>query len=512
MSIDDELKSQLIQYLQLIENPIKIVLSIDESQDSLELGEFIHEVVTLSEKIQLKYKSLELTPSFQINREDEETGIVFAGVPLGHEFESFVLALLQVGGRPPKIDEEAKKRIQAIDQDLKFETIVSLSCHNCPDVVQALNIMSVLNPKISHTMIEGGTFQDIADERGVMAVPSVFLNGQELIGGRTSLEQILDMVSGPQDKMDFEDIEPFDVLVVGGGPAAASAALYAARKGVRTGLVSDEFGGQVKETLGIENILGLPYTEGPKFMDAVNSHIKEYGVEFINGLRVENLVSDNGLKLHLNNGAILESKTVVVATGARWKLLGIPGEKELRNKGVAYCTHCDGPLFKGKTVAVIGGGNSGVEAAIDLAAMVKEVILLEYLPELKADDVLQERLKALPNVRVETNVETTAITGHDRVNGITYKDREHGYSTNEIIEGCFIQIGLVPNTDWLKNILDLNKNGEIIVDKAGATNLEGVFAAGDCTDTVFKQIVIAAGEGATAALSAYNYIIRQSLK
>lgn len=508
--MDTELKNQLKQYLQLIENPVTIVLSLDESQDSIEVGEFIHEVVSLSDRIRLKYQAMDLKPSFAINREEGETGIVFAGLPMGHEFESFVLALLQVGGRPPKIDQDLVKRIQSIDEEMNFETIVSLSCHNCPDVVQALNIMAVLNPKISHTMIEGGTFQDIADERNVMAVPAVFLNGKEFVGGRTSLEQILDMVVGPPEEEDFKDLGRFDVLVVGGGPAASSAALYAARKGLRTGIVSDEFGGQVKETLGIENILGIPYTEGPKYMETVKGHLKDYKVEFINGLSADRIESKDGIvSLGLNNGLVLESKAAVIATGARWKLLGIPGEKELRNKGVAYCTHCDGPLFKGKTVAVIGGGNSGVEAAIDLAGMVKEVILLEYMPQLGADDVLQERLRALPNVRIETNVEPTEITGYDRVNGISYKDRADGSSVNEIVEGCFIQVGLVPNTDWLKGSLDLNQRGEIIVDKEGKTSLEGVYAAGDCTDTIYKQIIIAAGQGATAALGAFNYIIRK---
>lgn len=509
MSLDINLKNQLSQFLSLIEQPVIINLSISNDEESIKLEEFINEVASMSDKIRVEKATLKYTPSFSLNRENEDMGISFAGIPLGHEFESFVLALLQVGGRKPKISEEAIQRIKEIDKELNFEVIVSLSCHNCPDVVQALNIMSVLNPKIKNTMIEGGAFQELVDSRNVMAVPTVFLNGEEFSSGRMDIEQILEKIVGPKSAESFKDIEPFDVLVIGGGPAGASAAVYAARKGVRTGLVTDEFGGQVKETLGIENILGIPYTEGPKYMEKAKIHVKEYGVEIIQGVMVEKIESKDGVTIKLNNGAELKSKTVIIATGARWRLLGIPGETEFRNKGVAYCTHCDGPLFRDKKVAVIGGGNSGIEAAIDLAGMVKEVLVLEFLPELKADEVLQKRLKSLPNVKIVTNAQTTEITGKEKVDGITYINRLNNEEIHEDIEGCFIQVGLVPNTEWLKGTVDMTDRGEIIVDKQGLTNLEAVYAAGDCTDSAFKQIIISAGSGATAALGAFNYLIRQ---
>lgn len=510
MSLDPNLKSQLAQFMGLLENPVTFQLSLGDCENSKQLKDFVTEIAEMSDKISIVEEALPLTPSLAINRaNNEKSGIVFAGVPMGHEFESFVLALLHVGGRAPKISDEQVKRIQSIDREIHFETIVSLSCHNCPEVVQSFNIMSVLNPNISHTMIEGGTFQSLVEERGIMAVPTVFSNGEDLASGRLNLDQILDMVAGPRGAEDFGNIEPFDVLIIGGGPAGAASAVYAARKGVRTGLIADEFGGQVTDTLGIENIIGILYTEGPKFMGHVKTHVESYGVEIIDRVMVDHMETEDGIAVYLNNGAKIETKTLIIATGARWKMLGIPGEVELRNKGVAYCTHCDGPLFKGKTVAVIGGGNSGVEAAIDLAGMVKEVIVLEFMPELKADDVLQDRLRSLPNVKIVTNAQTTEISGTGKVNGITYVNRETGETVSEAIEGCFIQVGLVPNTEWVGDEVEKNPQGEILVDKYGATNIEGVYAAGDCTDVAFKQIMIASGSGATAALGAFQYLIRQ---
>lgn len=511
MSLDINIKNQLSQFLELIEKPVILSLSLAEDKTSVELRDFVTEVASMTDMIKVDEKSLDLKPSFSISREDYDPGIVFAGIPLGHEFESFVLALLQVGGRAPKISDQQIEAIKSIDRELKFETIVSLSCHNCPEVVQSLNIMSLLNPKISHTMIEGGSFQKLVEDRGVMAVPTVFLGGEIFLSGRNNLDQILNKLIGPKTSKSFDDIEDFDVLIVGGGPAGASAAIYTARKGLRTGLVADEFGGQVKETLGIENILGIPYTEGPKYMNQVKEHVEEYGVEIIQGVMVKKLSPNREggkVSIELDNGAQIKTKTLIIASGARWKLIGIPGEKELRNKGVAYCTHCDGPLFKDKTVAVIGGGNSGVEAAIDLASMVKEVKVFEFLPELKADQVLQEKLKSLDNVKITTNVQTTKIGGDNKVESITYIDRESNQVIEEDIQGCFIQVGLVPNTEWLKGVVEMNQRGEIIVDKEGKTNLEGVYAAGDCTDVAFKQIIISAGSGATAALGAFNYLIR----
>lgn len=506
MSLDANLKNQLAQYLQLLEREVVITLSASDDDKSKEVKEFITEIASMSNKLKLEEGELPLKPSFSLKSEVSE-GITFAGVPLGHEFESFVLALLQVAGRAPKISEEEVKRIKAIDRELNFETVVSLSCHNCPDVVQALNIMSVLNPKVSNTMIEGGTHKDLVEKRGVMAVPSVFLNGEEFANGRMNLEDILDKILGARKDEKFEEVEPFEVLVIGGGPAGGAAAIYAARKGIRTGLVCGEFGGQVKETLGIENIIGISYTEGPKYMEQVKAHVLDYKVEIIERTIVEDVIPGELITVQTNKGQ-LKSKTVIIATGAKWKLIGIPGEVELRNKGVAYCTHCDGPLFRDKKVAVIGGGNSGVEAAIDLAGMAKEVLVLEFLPELKADEVLQKRLKSLQSVKIVTNAQTTEVQGTEKVTGISYVNRENGDVVEEQIDGCFIQVGLVPSTEWLGSRVLMNERKEIVVDKEGATNVEGIFAAGDCTDSAFKQIIIAEGSGATAALGAFNYLMR----
>lgn len=507
MSLDVNLKNQLAQYLQLLEKEVVISLSVSNDENSKEVRDFVTEISEMSEKISLEEKALRLTPSFSLSSE-VASGIEFAGVPLGHEFESFVLAILQVGGRTPKISENEINRIKAIDKELNFETVVSLSCHNCPDVVQALNIMSVLNPNVKHTMIEGGMHKDLVEKRGVMAVPSVFLNGEEFANGRMTLEQILDKAVGESTQDRFEGVEPFDVLVVGGGAAGGAAAVYAARKGIRTGIVCEEFGGQVKETLGIENIIGISYTEGPKYMEQVRAHVADYNVDIVENAKVEDVVPGDMITVVTNKGE-LKAKTVIIATGAKWRLIGIPGETELRNKGVAYCTHCDGPLFKGKKVAVIGGGNSGVEAAIDLAGMAKEVLLLEFLPELRADEVLQKRLRSLPNVEIVTNAQTTAIAGTEKVIGIDYTDRISGEKISKDIDGCFIQVGLVPSTEWLGDRVEMNERKEIIVNKEGATNVEGIFAAGDCTDTAFKQIIIAEGSGATAALGAFNYLMRK---
>lgn len=507
MSLDVNLKNQLAQYLQLLEREVVITLSVSNDENSKEVRDFVTEILEMSDKLSLKEEELEFKPSFSLSSE-VSSGVVFAGVPLGHEFESFVLALLQVGGRTPKISEDAVDRIKSIDRELNFETVVSLSCHNCPDVVQALNIMSVLNPNVNHTMIEGGMHKELVEKRGVMAVPSVFLNGEEFANGRMTLEQILDKAVGESTQDKFEGVEPFDVLVVGGGAAGGAAAVYAARKGIRTGIVCEEFGGQVKETLGIENIIGTTYTEGPKYMEEVRAHVLSYDVALMENAKVEDVVPGEMITVVTNKGE-LKSKTVIIATGAKWKLIGIPGETELRNKGVAYCTHCDGPLFKDKKVAVIGGGNSGVEAAIDLAGMAKEVLLLEFLPELKADEVLQKRLKSLSNVKIVTNAQTTAISGTEKVTGIDYTDRISGEKISKEIDGCFIQVGLVPSTEWLGDRVETNSHKEIVVNREGATNVEGIFAAGDCADTAFKQIIIAEGSGATAALGAFNYLMRK---
>lgn len=510
MALDTEIKEQLAQYLELLENNIVLKASVGEDENSQKVLDLVEEITSMSSKISMEKVQLEKTPSFAVDRPEGTSGVVFAGLPLGHEFTSLVLALLQVSGRAPKVDDKVIKQIQSIDKELHFETYVSLTCHNCPDVVQALNIMSVVNPKISHTMIEGGMFKEEVEAKGIMAVPTVMLNGEEFSSGRMTIEQILEKAAGPADASEFEDKDPYDVLVIGGGPAGASAAIYAARKGIRTGLVAETFGGQVLETLGIENVIGTPYTEGPKLMAQVEAHVNEYPVDVMKSQRTAKLEKKELVEVTLENGAVLKSKTAILATGARWRNVGVPGEQEFKNKGVAYCPHCDGPLFEGKDVAVIGGGNSGIEAAIDLAGIVKHVTVLEFMPELKADQVLQERLYSLPNVTVKKNVQTKEITGTDKVDGITYVDRETGEEVHAAVQGVFILIGLVPNTDWLGDTLDRTKMGEIIVDKHGATNVPGVFAAGDCTDSAYKQIIISMGSGATAALGAFDYMIRHT--
>lgn len=502
--LDSNLKNQVKDYLQLLEKEVVISISLDDSENSNSLKEFIDELLKLSDKLKLENKRLKFTPSFSLSSEDVE-GITFAGVPLGHEFESFILALLQVGGRTPKIDEEIKNRIKSIEEELNFETIISLSCHNCPEVVQGLNIMSVLNPKIKHSMIDGAVFREYIDELGILAVPTTYLDGEVFNSGKISIDEILDKITDEKVDLELEKKALYDMLVVGGGPAGATAAIYGARKGIKTAIVAKEFGGQVKETLGIENITGLAYTEGPKFMEEVKKHLDKYNVEIMDKILVTDIVEGSPIKLITDRGE-LSAKTVIIATGAKWRLIGVPGEIEFRNKGVAYCTHCDGPLFKNKKVTVIGGGNSGIEAAIDMASIASEVLVLEFLPELKADLVLQEKLKEFKNVKVVTNAETQGLYGEKVLEKISYKDRVSGEIIEEKTEGCFIQVGLVPMTEWINNI-EKNPRGEIIVDNVGATSIEGIYGAGDCTNSAFKQIVIAEGSGATAALGAYNYLM-----
>ena len=505
--LEAAIKQQLDQYLQLMEGDVVLRVSAGEDKVSNEMLELVNELASMSSRISVERATLERTPSFSVNRPSEETGIVFAGIPLGHEFTSLVLALLQVSGRAPKVDADTIKQIQNIEGTYHFESYISLSCHNCPDVVQALNVMSVLNPNITHTMVDGAAFKDEVEAKEIMAVPTVFLNGESFGNGRMSLEEILAKLGTGPDASAFSDKDPYDVLVVGGGPAGASAAVYAARKGIRTGIIAERFGGQVMDTMGIENFIGTAYTEGPKLVASLEEHVKEYGIDVMNLQRAKRLEKKDLVEIELENGAVLKSKSVILSTGARWRNVNVPGEAEFKNKGVAYCPHCDGPLFEGKRVAVIGGGNSGIEAAIDLAGIVKHVTVLEFAPELKADQVLQDRLHSLPNVTVITNAQTTEITGTDKVNGISYVSRETNESHHVELEGVFVQIGLVPNTDWLDSV-ERNNFGEIVVDRHGATNVPGVFAAGDCTNSAYKQIIISMGSGATAALGAFDYMIR----
>ncbi|EFV74713.1 MULTISPECIES: alkyl hydroperoxide reductase subunit F [Cytobacillus] len=508
MLLDADIKAQLAQYLQMMEGNILLKVSAGSDKVSSDMLALVDELANMSSHIKVERTELQRTPSFSVNRPGEDTGITFAGIPLGHEFTSLVLALLQVSGRAPKVDQKVIDQVKKIEGEYRFETYVSLSCHNCPDVVQALNVMSVLNPNISHTMIDGAAYKEEVDAKEIMAVPTVLLNGESFGSGRMSLEEILAKMGTGPDASEFADKDPYDVLVIGGGPAGSSAAIYAARKGIRTGIVAERFGGQVMDTLGIENFISVKHTEGPKLVASLEEHVKDYGIDVMNLQRAKRLEKKDLVEIELENGAVLKSKSVILSTGARWRNVNVPGEAEFKNKGVAYCPHCDGPLFEGKDVAVIGGGNSGVEAAIDLAGIVNHVTVIEFNPELKADAVLQERLNSLPNVTVVTNAQTTEITGTDKVNGISYMDRETEKQHHVELQGVFVQIGLVPNTDWLGDQIERTRFGEIVVDKHGATNIPGVFAAGDCTDSAYKQIIISMGSGATAALGAFDYLIR----
>jgi len=518
--LDAATKAQLKSYLERATAPIEIVASLDDSEASSDLQSLLKDVAESSPLVTVTESRADnqRKPSFSINRPSENHGPRFAGLPMGHEFTSLILALLQVGGYPPKVDEDILQQIRALDGDFEFEIYISLTCHNCPDVVQALNVMAIQNPRIRTTMIEGGTFPDEVKAREIMAVPTVFLNGTEFGQGRMSLEEILAKIDTSGVEREAKKIDAkatFDMLMVGGGPAGAAAAVYAARKGIRTGVVSENIGGQTLDTLGIENYISVKETDGPKFALALEQQVRSYDVDIMNMQRAKALVLNTGLdknliEVQLESGATVRSKSVVISTGARWKNINVPGEREFKNKGVAYCPHCDGPLFKGKRVAVIGGGNSGVEAAIDLAGVVGHVTLIEFDKVLRADAILVRKLHSLANVTVITNAQTTEITGDQKVNALIYKDRAGEQLHTVALEGVFIQIGLIPNTDWLKGVVELSKHGEIIVDAKGQTSVPGVFAAGDATTTPFKQIIIAAGDGAKAALGAFDHLMRTS--
>ena len=513
--LDANIKSQLKAYLEKLQTPIELVASLDDSAAAQEMRGLLTDISELSTKVSLREDGdAARRPSFAIGRPGETARISFAGLPMGHEFTSLILALLQTGGHPPKVDADVIEQIKALPGNFRFETYISLSCHNCPDVVQAMNLMAVLNPGVSHVMIDGALFQGEVEERQIMAVPTMYLNGEEFGAGRMSIEEIiakLDTGAAARDAERLSAKDAFDVLVVGGGPAGAAAAIYAARKGIRTGLLAERFGGQVMDTLAIENFISVKETDGPKLVMGLEEHVKDYDVNIMNLQRATQLKTGDLVEVTLENGAVLRSKSVILATGARWREMNVPGEQEYRGKGVAYCPHCDGPLFKGKRVAVIGGGNSGVEAAIDLAGIVGHVTLLEFDSKLRADAVLQRKLFSLPNVTVFTSALTTEVTGADgKVNGLVYKDRNTEEMKRIDLEGVFVQIGLLPNTDWLKGTLNLSKFGEIEIDAKGQTSVPGVFAAGDCTTVPYKQIIIAMGAGATASLSAFDHLIRTS--
>ncbi|HWK64725.1 MAG TPA: alkyl hydroperoxide reductase subunit F [Rhizobiaceae bacterium] len=515
--LDDALKAQLKAYLEKVVRPVRIVANVDDGAKSRELMDLLQALPALCDKIAVveERQPGQRAPSFALTSPGHDIQLRFAGVPMGHEFTSLVLALLQVGGHPPRLEQTVIDQIKGLQGEFRFETYFSLSCQNCPDVVQALNLMAVLNPNVTHVAIDGAVFPEEVAARQIMSVPSVYLNGEMFDQGRMEVEQILARIDTGAAKRTAEKLngqEPFDVLVIGGGPAGAAAAIYAARKGIRTGIAAERFGGQVLDTMAIENFVSVPHTEGPAFVAALEQHVKDYPVEVMNLQRAEKLALGGDLfEIELASGATLKSKTVILSTGARWRQMNVPGEELYRNRGVAYCPHCDGPLFKGKRVAVVGGGNSGVEAAIDLAGIVGHVTLVEFEGKLRADDVLQRKLRSLANVTILTSARTTEVLGDgQKVTGLNYESRTDGRMHALSVDGIFVQIGLLPNTEWLKGTIELSPRGEIVVDQNGQTSLAGVFAAGDCTTVPYKQIVIAVGEGAKASLSAFDYLIRTS--
>lgn len=516
--LDNTMKVQLKAYLEKLTKPVELVATLDGSAKSSEVRELLTEIAGLSAQVSFtENNDLPVRkPSFLITNPGSQSGPRFAGVPMGHEFTSLVLALLQVGGHPSKESQELLDQIRGLDGEFHFETYYSLSCHNCPDVVQALNLMSVLNPNITHSAIDGGVFQDEIESRNVMGVPTVFLNGEHFSQGRMTLSEIVNKIDTGASAKQVEQLNQrsvYDVLIIGSGPAGAASAVYSARKGIRTGLMGERFGGQILDTVDIENYISVPKTEGAKLATALKSHVDDYDVDVIDAQTATALIpgAEPGMphQIETASGAVLKSRTIIISTGARWRNMNVPGEDQYRTRGVTYCPHCDGPLFKGKHVAVIGGGNSGVEAAIDLAGVVKHVTLLEFAPELKADSVLQDKVRSLPNVDIIVNAQTTEVKGDgQKVTGLSYKDRVSETEHELALEGIFVQIGLLPNTQWLEGTVARNRIGEIEIDAKCETSVKGVFAAGDCTTVPYKQIIIATGEGAKASLSAFDYLIR----
>ena len=515
--LDATMKQQLGAYLNNLRNPISLLVATDGSPKAKELEELATEIAELNDKISLTITEEPINgraPVMAVAKEDKAPRVFFAGIPLGHEFTSLVLALLQAGSHPSKEDQALQDQAKGLTRELNFEVYVSLSCHNCPDVVQSINLIAALNPNVTATMIDGGVFQQEVTEKEIMAVPSLYLNGELLANGKQTLADILNLVDDDADAKAaaaMAEKEAFDVLVVGGGPAGASSAIYAARKGIRTGLIAERFGGQVSDTVGIENFISVPYTEGPKLVAHLEEHVKEYDVDIMKAQKVVALRdgADGMKEVELSNGAVLKSKTVILATGARWREMNVPGESEYKAKGVCFCPHCDGPLFKGKPVAVIGGGNSGIEAAIDLAGIVEHVTVLEFGDTLRADAVLVKKAESTANIKIIKEAMTTEVLGENgKVIGLKYTDRKTDETHVVDVAGIFVQIGLVPNSEFLKDTLELTNRGEIVVNSHGETSMAGVFAAGDVTTAPYKQIIVSMGSGATAALGAFDYLIR----
>lgn len=515
--LDAELKEQLKSVFAALENKIALVYAPSFHSDQQELVELLQGVASTSTHIEARLSAPEdgkqsPTPQFYLEKNGTATGVKFTGIPGGHEFSSLVLAILNADGKGKMPDAMLIRRIKKLKGPISIQTYISLTCENCPDVVQALNQMALLHGHFKHEMIDGAYAQDEIEKLGIQGVPSLVVNSKMVHSGKISL---LDLIAKLETLFGVSESEAaavadmnlghFDVVVVGGGPAGASAAIYSVRKGLKTALLAEKFGGQVQETKGIENLISVPYTEGPQLSANLNQHVAAYPIHVLEHRKVKTIQRDGVKKIDLESGEYLTAEAIIVATGAKWRELGVPGEKEYLGRGVAFCPHCDGPFYKGKKIAVIGGGNSGVEAAIDLAGIVKEVVVFEFNPQLKADQILVNKLKSMPNVSIVTNAKTQQILGDgQKVNGIEYVDRATNQVKQMPLEGLFIQIGLLPNSGFLKGVVELSKFGEVIVDNKGHTSAPGIYAAGDVTTTPYKQIIIAMGEGAKAALAAFE--------
>jgi alkyl hydroperoxide reductase subunit F len=557
--LDTTLQNQLRDYFKKLKQPVILRTYPGEHEKKAELHAMLDEIAALSDSISVQSASAAREPGtpgepagplrFDVVGRERETGIRFSGIPGGHEFSSLILAILQTGGSPLKLDSGIQKFARGIGAELRFQTVVSLSCHNCPDVVQTLNSLSLLNDRISHEMIEGGVFPEFVDNHNIQGVPAVFLNGEPFASGKLDAGQIIDKLiqvlpknpaaaptqtqggggggggGAANGEAQAEDEAPteFDVVVVGGGPAGVASAIYSARKGLKVAVVADRLGGQVKDTMGIENLIALAKTTGPELTQSLSELLGSHDIVVKEHLRVEGVEMGAGeldrKTVILNTGERLATHTVVLATGAKWRELNVPGEKDFLGKGVAYCPHCDGPFFKGKDVAVVGGGNSGVEAALDLAGIVKSVTVVEFSDSLKADQILLERLERTKNISAIVNAATSEVLNDgDKVTGLKYKDRAGAEDAAENlvrVDGVFVQIGLLPNTAFVKDLVECNRFGEIVIDDACRTNVPGIFACGDATTTPYKQIVVALGEGAKASLSAFEYLLKlpqESLK
>lgn len=520
--LSNDILNALKTYTEKMSNKVSLVLQTGDHEKRTELRDFLSQLSSVSENLILVERddNLRSPITFYLEIDGKNNGIHFSGIPSGHEFNSLILAILQSSGTELKLDSTLTNMVKKITADLHFEVFISLSCHNCPDVVQSLNQFALLNENIASEMIDGGLFQSLIDERNIQGVPSVYLNGELFANGKIDTAQLIDKLIErfPYIVADTEaeQLPLQDVTVIGAGPAGVAAAIYAARKGLNVTMITDRIGGQVKDTVGIENLISVPKTTGTELTNNMQAHLSDYDITIKEFLRVNKIdkgyPNDNSpKKLHLSSGEIIESKTVIIATGAKWRELGVPGEKENIGSGVAYCPHCDGPFFKGKDVAVVGGGNSGIEAALDLAGMVNHVTVFEFLPELKADKVLVEKAEAHKKITIIKSAATKEVIAEDgKVVALAYEDRNTGEVKQQVLSGIFVQIGLIPNSDFLNGVLERTKHGEIIIDEKCHTTEPGIFAAGDVSTVPYKQIVIAMGEGAKASLSAFDYIIRES--